>query len=76
MNDATIERTEEVHTEQQSLRELVAPFKSPPLVDQVKAFKQQSDIYLPSNLPQQFLLILEAVFQLIVKAWIPRSLSR
>jgi hypothetical protein len=50
----------EVQTEQQRLSELisfVAPLKSSPLVKQVEAFKQQSEIPLPSNLRQQFVLI-------------------
>ncbi len=57
---------EEVQTEQERLSELasfVAPLKSPPLlVKQVNAFKQQSEIPLPSNLRQHFLLILEVPF--------------
>jgi hypothetical protein len=45
----------EVKTEQQRLSELasfVAPLESPQLVKQVKAFKQQLEIPLPSNLRQ------------------------
>jgi hypothetical protein len=66
---------EEVQMEQQRLSEFASfatPHKSPSLVKQVKAFKQQSEISLPSILRQQFLLILEVVFRLIVKARVPR----
>jgi hypothetical protein len=68
----------EVQTEQQRLSELisfVAPLKRSPLVKQVEAFKQQSEIPLPSNLRQQFVLNLEVAFQLIVMARGSRSLN-
>jgi hypothetical protein len=63
---------------QQRLSELasfVALLKSPPLVKQVKAFKQESEISVPPNLRQQFLSILGVVFLLFVRAQVPRSLN-